>query len=182
MNSSSQAKKYAVPALGVLILLIGIALTWKPLSEARAYRDSIVMVFGELDRLQAERHRIAGLSPPKDHYASVRTQTELETLEARQNEIGNAIAKRIQEKHLSVEALSALEYTERKISDLRMAFEVRRKERLERFARPAVQKGCRWITCPDPFTLPGEAVVLKMKAENPDFGKTPTKIPASRRR
>jgi hypothetical protein len=160
-------------ALGVALaaLLGGGIMAWTPWQAARAYRDSITVVFEELDRLQAERHRIAGLPPPKDRYAVVTTQTELETLEAKQTALSNTIAKRIQDQYLNSQALAALQFTERKITDLRMAFEVRRKERLERFASTAVQRGCHWIRCPEPFTLPGEAMLIKMKAENPDFGK-----------
>ena len=154
-----------------LILIVGGAVAWTPWQAARAYRESVTVVFEELDHLQAERHRIAGLPPPKDLYAVVTTQTELETLEAKQTALSNTIAKRIQDQYLNAQALAALQFTERKISDLRMGFEIRRKERLERFASGPVQKGCRWIRCPDPFTLPGEAMVIKMKAENPDFGK-----------
>ncbi len=180
MNTARPVSKGVVLSVLLAIgLLIAVAITWKPLREATSYRESIRVMFRELDHLQSERHRIAGLAPPKDLYSSIWTQYELETLEARQNAIGNAIAQRIQSKSLNSEALAALQYTEKKINDLRMDFERRRTERFERFAAARVQKGCHWIHCPEPFTLPGEAVLLKMRAENPDFGKTyakPSKI------
>jgi phage gp29-like protein len=132
--------------------------------------------------MEAERHRIAGVAPPVTRYANLHTQVELETLEAKQNAVANAITKQIQDHFLNMQALSALEAQERKISELRMEFETKRKERLERFASAPVQKGCRWIECPEPFSLPGEAMLIKMRAENPNFDHPTEKVGKSKHR